>query len=89
MSLSRALDDLSTAIDTLERAVEAAGEDRAIGASGRKEVQRLNADRSALALELDASEARAKRLAESNQEVSRRLVAAMETIRRVVDQPSG
>ena len=50
------------------------------------EVQRMNADRSRLAQELDNSEARAERLEEANKEVSRRLVAAMETIRAVLDR---
>ena len=50
------------------------------------EVQRMNADRSRLAQELDNSEARAERLEEANKEVSRRLVTAMETIRAVLDR---
>ena len=50
------------------------------------EVQRMNADRSRLAQELDISEARAERLEEANKEVSRRLVTAMETIRAVLDR---
>ena len=49
-------------------------------------MQRLNADRSRLAQELDTSEARAERLEEANKEVSRRLVTAMETIRAVLDR---
>jgi len=50
------------------------------------EVQRMNADRTRLATELDNSEARAERLEEANKEVSRRLVTAMETIRAVLDR---
>jgi hypothetical protein len=50
------------------------------------EVQRMNADRARLAQELDKSEARAERLEDANKEVSRRLVAAMETIRAVLDR---
>jgi hypothetical protein len=46
----------------------------------------MNADRSRLAQELDASEARAERLQDANKEVSRRLVTAMETIRAVLDR---
>ena len=87
MSLSRALDGLQAALDGLERAVEAAGDEGARRASGREEVQRLNADRAGLATKLDESEARATRLSEANREVSRRLVAAMETIRTVIDRP--
>ena len=87
MSLSRALEGLSEALDALESAVDASAEEGARHASGRGEVQQLNADRAALATELDAAEARVQRLTESNQEVSRRLVAAMESIRRVIEQP--
>jgi hypothetical protein len=50
------------------------------------EVQRMGADRARLAQEIDKAEARAERLAEVNREVSRRLVAAMETIRAVLDR---
>ena len=39
-----------------------------------------------LAQELDSSEARAERLEQTNKEVSRRLVTAMETIRAVLDR---
>lgn len=87
MSLSRALGGLQEALDKLERTVEAAAEEGERHASGRVEVQRLNADRASLAEELDAAEARAARLAESNREVSRRLVTAMETIRTVIERP--
>ncbi|MNC79465.1 hypothetical protein D3C75_1319500 [compost metagenome] len=55
-------------------------------AEAEEEVQRMNADRSRLAQELDQSEARAERLEAANREVSRRLVTAMETIRAVLDR---
>ena len=64
---------------------EAEAELRAKGLA-EAEVQRMNADRSRLAQELDNSEARAERLEEANKEVSRRLVTAMETIRAVLDR---
>ena len=44
-------------------------------------------DRARLAQELDSSQERANRLAETNREVSRRLVNAMETVRNVMDGP--
>ena len=87
MSLSSALDGLQSALDGLERAVEGLGAERGDpDLATREEVQRLNADRAALAAELDRSEERARSLAESNREVARRLVAAMETIRTVLDR---
>ena len=48
------------------------------------ELQRLGTDRSRLAQSLDAAEARSGRMEEANREVSRRLVAAMESIRDVL-----
>jgi hypothetical protein len=52
-------------------------------------VQRVNADRAVLAEDLDKSGARGARLESVNKEVSHRLVAAMETIRGVIDEQSG
>ena len=84
--------------DDVKRAVRAAFPVDAIRAVAAKleherdyseaeaEVQRMNADRSRLAQELDNSEARAERLEDANKEVSRRLVTAMETIRAVLDR---
>ena len=89
MSLSRALDGLKSSLDELERAVDAVAEregGEADDAPEREEVQRLNMDRAALAAELDRAEERAVRLTESNREVARRLVSAMETIRTVLDR---
>jgi chromosome segregation ATPase len=76
LTLKQVLERLGKAISALEAAAE-----RRI-----EEVQRLNADRSRLAQELDNSEARGERLANANHEVSRRLVTAMETIRAVLDR---
>ncbi|GLS30433.1 MAG: DUF4164 domain-containing protein [Mesorhizobium sp.] len=77
---------LGKAIDTLENAVAARHEHEQDYSEAEAEVQRMNADRSRLAQELDNSEARAERLEEANKEVSRRLVSAMETIRAVLDR---
>jgi hypothetical protein len=77
---------LGKAMDTLEHAVAARVEHEQDYSEAEAEVQRMNADRSRLAQELDISEARAERLEEANKEVSRRLVTAMETIRAVLDR---
>ncbi|MEZ5802433.1 MAG: DUF4164 domain-containing protein [Rhizobiaceae bacterium] len=85
---------LREAMARLNEAIEALESSPSPGVSSRSriipkaeaEVQRLNADRSRLAQELDTSEARAERLEEANKEVSRRLVTAMETIRAVLDR---
>lgn len=77
---------LGRAMDALENAVAARQEHEQDYSEAEAEVQRMNADRSRLAQELDNSEARAERLEEANKEVSRRLVTAMETIRAVLDR---
>ncbi len=77
---------LGKAIEALENAIALRLEQDQDYAEAEAEVQRMNADRSRLAQELDNSEARAERLEEANKEVSRRLVTAMETIRAVLDR---
>jgi len=77
---------LGRAMEALEGAVAARLEHDRDYMEAEAEVQRMNADRARLAQELDSSEARAERLENVNREVSRRLVAAMETIRAVLDR---
>jgi len=85
-TLKEVIGRLGRAIDALEHAVQARSEYDHDYSEAEVEVQRMNADRSRLAQELDSSEARAERLEDANKEVSRRLVAAMETIRAVLDR---
>ncbi|MBS3649881.1 DUF4164 domain-containing protein [Pseudaminobacter sp. 19-2017] len=77
---------LGKAMEAIEQAAAASLEREQDYSEAEAEVQRLNADRSRLAQELDLSEARGERLEEANKEVSRRLVTAMETIRAVLDR---
>ncbi|ABQ61671.1 conserved hypothetical protein [Brucella ovis ATCC 25840] len=84
--LRQALERLEKALNTLEEAVDLRLDKEGDFAEAEEEVQRMNADRSRLAQELDQSEARAERLEAANREVSRRLVTAMETIRAVLDR---
>lgn len=84
--LKEALARLERAVAALEGAAERRLEREGDYGEAEAEVQRMNADRSRLAQELDSSEARAERLADANKEVSRRLVTAMETIRAVLDR---
>lgn len=86
ITLKQAIEQLETALLLVEQAVELRLEKEGDFAEVEEEVQRMNADRSRLAQELDASEARAERLETANREVSRRLVTAMETIRTVLDR---
>ena len=85
-TLKEIINRLGKAIDTLDNAVDSRAEAAGDFVEAEAEVQRMNADRARLAQELDKSEARAERLSEANKEVSRRLVAAMETIRAVLDR---
>ncbi|KQZ29509.1 MAG: hypothetical protein BGO03_04710 [Mesorhizobium sp. 61-13] len=85
-TLKEVIARLGKAMESLESAVAARLEHERDYSEAEAEVQRMNADRSRLAQELDNSEARAERLEDANKEVSRRLVTAMETIRAVLDR---
>lgn len=85
-TLKEVIARLGKAIESLENAASARLEHEQDYSDSDAEVQRLNADRSRLAQELDNSEARGERLEDANKEVSRRLVTAMETIRAVLDR---
>ena len=73
------------ALEGLEAAAERRREtDRAELGVG-DQLHALGADRSRLAADLDAASARARTLEATNQEVARRLDAAIETIRSVIE----
>lgn len=84
--LDQAIDRLENALKALEDAVVDGNERPCDTNELEEEIQRMNADRTRLAQELDTSESRAERLEQANKEVSRRLITAMETIRAVVDR---
>ncbi|WP_353884626.1 DUF4164 domain-containing protein [uncultured Pleomorphomonas sp.] len=87
--MDAAFERLDQALSRLELAVERrlAGERTISGLED--ELFRLGEDRSRLAGDLDDALARAGRLEDANREVSRRLVAAMESIRSVLDTHGG
>lgn len=88
-ALQTALRRLDLALSALEAAVERRlDDDRSLG-SLEDELSRVDEDRSRLARDLDEERARAGRLEETNREVSRRLVSAMETIRSVLEASGG
>ncbi|MCP4384960.1 MAG: DUF4164 domain-containing protein [Hyphomicrobiales bacterium] len=87
--LEDALVRLETAIGRVEGAVDQRLEHARRISDMEDEVQRLGADRSNLAQSLDSAQARAGRIEVANQDVSRRLVAAMETIRDVLSRNGG
>lgn len=84
LSIEQALQRLESALELIEDVMEHRAEKLATVSGFESELQRLGADRSRLAQALDSAEERAARLAETNAEVSRGLVEAMETIRDVL-----
>ena len=82
--IDEALVRLSSAFKRLEGAIDRRLETANHVNSLEGELHQLGTDRSRLAQSLDAAEARSLRLEEANREVSRRLVAAMESIREVL-----
>jgi len=76
---------LMLALDALEGAVERRREADDDGQSVTEQLHALGADRAQLASELDAAAAHAKTLEATNREVARRLDAAIETIRSVLE----
>lgn len=83
--LTAASQRLDRALQRLDRAIDGQIEREAMVRDADEEVQRMTADRSRLAGELDSALARAERLERANREVSRRLVNAMEQIRGVLE----
>ena len=77
--LDRALTRLEASVRSLNGRVRAHARIEA-------DTQKLIAERARFAAELDKQSARAKRLDDSAAEVSRRLVAAMETVREVLSK---
>ncbi|MDD9330040.1 MAG: DUF4164 domain-containing protein [Bartonella sp.] len=84
--LPQALEQLEKALRNLEVAVINHNTIIDKNNEWEEEIQRMNADRSRLAQELDKSEAQTERLTIVNKDVSKRLIKVMETIRVVVDR---
>jgi hypothetical protein len=76
---------LAAALDALEAAAERRREADRGDSDLAAQVHALGSDRSRLAAELDTETARARRLAETNREIARRLDNAMEGVRAVID----
>jgi L-lactate utilization protein LutB len=76
---------LMLALDGLEAAAERRREADRAEHGLADQVHALGADRSRMAADLDAVTARARALETTNQEVARRLDAAIETIRSVIE----
>jgi hypothetical protein len=76
---------LMLALDGLEAAAERRRESDRADLGLADQLHALGADRSRLAADLDAVTARARALESTNQEVARRLDAAMETTRSMIE----
>lgn len=86
LTVKSALDQLTSAVSSLESAVGGRMEIQKSAEQSQEELQTMIIDRSRLAQELDQAHNRANQLEAANREVSRRLVTAMETIRTVLDR---
>lgn len=84
-NVASAVKVLNDAIKSLDSAVSGRMERENQMLDAEAEVQRMGADRTRLAESLDGAEERSLRLENTNREVSRRLVDAMESIRSVLD----
>ena len=83
-SVVAALQKLQQALDALDDAIEHREDEERRRVDLEAELHRVGADRSRLAQALDAAEAKSAKLEATNRDVSRRLVAAMESIRGVI-----
>jgi hypothetical protein len=88
-ALDRATRRLTQALDSLEAAVERRIEADSGRAVLAEQVHTLDADRSKLAADLDIQTARARRLESANRDIARRLDAAMDKIKLVLDGKEG
>ncbi len=76
---------LTQALDALEAAAERRIEAETAGVQLADRLHAVDADRSRLAAELDTQAARARQLEAANRDIARRLDAAIESIRSVID----
>jgi hypothetical protein len=88
-AIEQATRRLSQALDALDAAVENRMELDRSRAALAEQVHALDADRSRLAAELDSQVGKARRLESANHDIARRLDAAMENIRAVLESGDG
>lgn len=85
IAIEQATKRLTEALDALDAAVERRIEGDRERASLAEQAHALAADRSRLAADLDGQLARGRRLEAANREVARRIDAAMENVRVVLE----
>jgi hypothetical protein len=84
-AIEQATRRLTQALDALDAAVENRMEIDRSHAALAEQVHALDADRSRLAADLDSQIGKARRLEAANRDIARRLDAAMENIRAVLE----
>ena len=88
-AIDRASRRLTQALDQLEAAVDRRIEIERSRTVLTEQVHALDADRSRLAADLDAQVARVRTLESTNRDIARRLDAAMDSIKLVLDAQDG
>jgi septal ring factor EnvC (AmiA/AmiB activator) len=83
-AIEAASNRLTSALDALDAAVERMTDVERSQQGLNAQIHALDADRSRLAAELDATAAQSRELETANREVARRLDGAIETIRSVL-----
>ena len=84
-AIEAATQRLNRALDLLEAAVDRRIEIEKSRAILTEQVHALDADRARLAADLDTQTARARRLESANREVAKRIDAAMDNVRAVLE----
>ena len=84
-AVEQATERLTRALDMLDAAIDRRLETDKARAILIEQVHALDADRSKLAADLDMQVAKVRSLESANREVSRRLDAAMESVRHVLE----
>jgi hypothetical protein len=88
-AIDRATRRLTQALDSLDAAVDRRIEMERSRTMLTEQVHALDADRSKLAADLDVQLARVRRLESTNRDIARRLDAAMDGIKLVLDAQDG
>jgi hypothetical protein len=84
-AIEAATERLNRALDLLEAAVDRRIEIEKSRAILTEQVHALDADRARLAADLDAQTGRARRLEAANREIAKRIDAAMDSVRAVLE----
>lgn len=87
--IGKAMARLDQAIYSLEKAIDKRTAREISAAALQKDLQKVSDERRELASELEKVQARSDRLEKANDEVSKRLGSAMESVRAVLEHNGG